>query len=172
MKKFLITSLFVSLAALLVVGVGLAQSDTPPQSPIDGPRGQSAGRFGGRGGMQGTNQGILQPYMLSALADTLDIPVTELQSAHDEGQTMMAIAEQYGINAEDLQAAMIQAREQALEAALADGVIAQEQATWMQARMNRTWPEGYGPGSQSCDDSGVNTGMGQRGGGRGRWSQP
>lgn len=172
MKKPLIALLFVSLAALLAVGIAYAQSDTPPQAPVDGFGGQTAGRFGGRGGMHGANQGILQPYMLSALADALNIPLAELQTAHETGQIMTAIVEQYGINVEDLQAAMTQAHEQALEKALADGVIPQEQATWMRSRMNRTWPEGYGPGSQSCDGSGINPGLGQRGGGRGRWSQP
>lgn len=169
MKKILITIVFVSLAALLAAGIAFAQSGNTPQAPADG---MGAGRFGGRGGMHGANQGLLQPYMLQALSEALDIPLEELQSAHDAGQTMWTTAEKYGISAENLQAAMIQAREQALQAALADGAITQEQAGWMSARMNQGWPEGYGPGSQACDGSGAHTGMGQRAGGRGRWSQP
>lgn len=172
MKKILITLLFVSLAALLVAGVAFAQANNPPQPAAEGTGVMQAGRFGGRAGMRGANQGLLQPYVLEALANALDIPLADLQAAHDAGQTMWSVAEQYDISSEALQTALSQARQQALEAALADGVISADQAAWMNARMNQAWPDGYGPGSQACDGTGTRTGMGQRGGGRGRQSQP
>ncbi|HEX6304820.1 MAG TPA: hypothetical protein VFZ76_11560, partial [Anaerolineales bacterium] len=66
-----------------------------------------------------------------------------------------------GFNVETFRELMIEARTEALNQAAADGVISQEQAEWMQSRMNQMWSNGYGPGSGHCDGSGP----------RGRWNK-
>ena len=64
----------------------------------------------------------------SVLADALGISVDELQADREEGLRMDEILEQYGLTFEDLQAAMQAAHEEAVQAALDDGAITQEQA--------------------------------------------
>nr|MBC8496556.1 hypothetical protein [Chloroflexota bacterium] len=61
------------------------------------------------------------------------------------------------------------ARNAAFEQAVADGTITQEQVDWMQSRWEYMQENGYGPGSDFCDDSG--TLGGTRGPGmRGSWN--
>jgi hypothetical protein len=114
MKKTYLTVVLV-LLALGVVGVGavLAQGQNPPVNP-------------------GT--GVLHAYMTQALADVLGLSVDEFNSRHTAGETFYEIALAEGFTEEEIPALMQAARTNALDAALKDGVITQEQADWMKSR--------------------------------------
>ena len=149
MKK----SIWIVLALVLVLGlatagVALAQTTTPPATPWGAGMGRGSG-------MMGDGSGYLHDYMITAWADALDMSVEDLQAAIDSGQTVWQILEAQGMSLEDFQTLHLEVRAAALEAAVADGVITQEQADWMLERM------GSGMGAGGC------TGTGQSFGGRG-----
>lgn len=121
MKKrwFAVTAGVLALA-MLTTGVAAAQGEQPT-----GPKGP------------GTMGGVLHPYMVEAFADALGLEADELQARLEDGETLRAIAEAQGFEAEEFAALWQQARSAALEAAVADGVITQEQADRMLTRMER-----------------------------------
>jgi hypothetical protein len=85
--------------------------------------------------------------MEKAMADAVGLSVTEFESRHDAGETFYQIALAEGYSAEEIPALMQDARDKALDAAAADGVISQEQANWMQSRgFGRGGMGGYGRG--------------------------
>jgi hypothetical protein len=68
--------------------------------------------------------------------------VEELDAAHAEGKRLEEIAEEQGVELQTVLDARQAALEEALAQAVADGVITQEQADWMLARMDeRRAPE-------------------------------
>jgi len=91
-------------------------------------------------------------------ATALGITVEELQAAREEGKSPRDLMDELGISTEDFQAAMQAAHEAAIQQAVDDGVITQEQADLiLKSEMNLS-PGGHGgfPGSGG--------GMGQPGG--------
>jgi hypothetical protein len=182
MKKYLIigSAIILALIALAAGGLVYAQTQTPPsQTELPFP-GYGPGMMG-RGGMMGGWRGQTSPdgygpmhqYMLDAFAEALDLTPEEVQARLDAGESMWQIAEAEGISAEALRDFMIGVRTQALSAAVADGVLTQEQADWMIQRMEQMPMFGFGAGRGGCPGLG---GEGGPGGGmmRGwRWnSQP
>jgi hypothetical protein len=177
MKKIFLIG---ALLTLLVLGLGIAsiayaQSETPPY-PGYGP-GMMGGRGGGFGGMMGGRSGEYGPmhtYMIEAFAEALGLTPAELQSRRDAGETLWQIADSLGFSQEAFSQLWIDARTEALNKAVADGVITQEQADWMIQHMALRQGAGYGPGSGGCMGSGQ--GGGYRGGGQGRmggrWTTP
>ncbi len=182
MKKVLITLGIGALVFVALVGAGVAyaQSTTPP-SPEDftppawGPSGMMGGRgFAGHmGGYAQTGEyGLMHDTMVATFAEALGIDVAELEERLANGETMFTIAESLGYSAEEFQTLMLEARELALQEAVASGLITQEQADWMLDHMQTGLENGYGPGSGACDGSGSMMsngrgafGYGQRGGG-------
>jgi hypothetical protein len=163
MKRILVIALFVVLALGLFTGVASAQTAHP-------------------------QTGSLHEYMEEALADKLDIPVATVEAQFDAGISLYQIALDNGITQADLPVFMLDVRTQALNAAVADGVITQAQAGWMNQRGGRGMGAGNVPGTGimngyrnvhgmgmmngvvgSCDGTGtpVDSGM-QRGN---RWQQ-
>jgi hypothetical protein len=136
------------------------------------------GRGGGFGGMMGGGfsgeYGPMHTYMIEAFAEALGIEPDELQSRRDAGETHWQIAESLGFSQEEFSQLWVDARTEALNQAVADGVITQEQADWMIQHMAAMQGAGYGPGSGGC--MGAGAGSGFRGGGQGRmggrWSTP
>ncbi len=104
--------------------------------------------------------GPLHEYMLAAMAEALGLPVSDLETRLASGETFTQIALAQGIAAEDIPALMQTARSQAVAAALAEGVITQEQADWMQAHAfgRGSHGQGMGPGR------GLGAGQGAYGG--------
>jgi hypothetical protein len=90
--------------------------------------GRNAGDFGFTGG------GILHEYMEQIFADKLGIPETEIETRLADGETMSQIAVAEGLTLQEFQAWMLDARSQAIDLAVADGTITQEQADWMNSR--------------------------------------
>ncbi len=126
-----------ALVGVLILSAGAAvyayaQGGTPTPEP---PRGFGHGRgFGPDHGLAHPD-GPLHDYLQSAIADALGVSVDELQS-----QTPWQIAQAQGLSQDEFAARMQQAREAAIDAALADGAITQEQADWLRAH-----PAGHGP---------------------------
>ncbi len=92
-------------------------------------RGMRGGYYGG---------GWMADYrdeMHAAVAEALGLSVEELDAAMAEGQTMWQIAEEQGVDPEAIRDAMQDAREEAINQAVADGVLTQEQADWMLGRI-------------------------------------
>ncbi len=98
----------------------------------------------------GSGYGLLHDYMVSALANALNLTVDEVNARLTAGETMYQIALAEGIAAKDIPALLVEVRTAAINAAVADGVITQAQADWMLSRMAK---RGYGTGT--CPYGGV-----------------
>ena len=168
MKKTLLIVAFILVAlGALGVGVAFAQGQQPPNRPF-GP------------GMMGQNIdgdfGVLHDYMISAYADALGISVDDLNSRLAAGETMYQIALDKGLTQDEFSSLMQDARSMALDAAVADGVISQDQADWMNSRGfgRGGMMGGYGYGNGDCpmfDGHPGGFGPGAGGGRGGRWQQ-
>ena len=185
MKKYLIigSAILLALLALIALGVGglvYAQTQTPPGQPVTPFPGYGPGMMG-RGGMMGgwrgqgyaQGYGPMHPYMLEAFAEALGLAPDAVQARLEAGESMWQIAEAEGIQADALRDFMIGVHTQALEAAVSDGILTQEQANWMSQHMAQMPMLGWGAGRGGCPGFG---GAGSRGGGMmGGWrwnSQP
>lgn len=163
MKKILVLGLVLVAVVALTVGVAFAQSPTPEGYSTYGP-----GMMGGRGGQgmmgfRGPVDGTYGPMhesMVASMAGALSLTPEALQARLDAGETMWQVAESQGYDLEAFRSLMLEARADALQQAVEDGTISQEQAEWMSQRMNRMG--GFGNGT--CDGTGPN-GSGIRGGG-------
>ena len=175
MKKILIVGvvLAVMAATLGAVGIAYAQTQTPPTPDsvygqgMMGGRGAHGGMMGGLGvsrSAQTGEYGPLHDYIFTAMAEAFGLTPEALQAAHDAGQTMWDIAQEQGLTQEQFAEMMLNARTQAFDQAVADGVITQEQADWMLSRMGQMWQNGGGLGPCQGGASG------SRGGRGGRWN--
>jgi hypothetical protein len=131
-------------AAIGVLGVGAvsAQGDEPPVGPW-GPM------------YAGDGPGLLAAYddiMHQALADALGISLAEFEAARDDGIRLPELAEANDVELEELWQVMDEARTEAIEQALADGAITEEQAEWLAERGMGMRFGGMGRGA--CDGSG------------------
>jgi hypothetical protein len=165
-KTLLIVTLLVIALGALGVGTVAAQEGQPP--------------YGQKRGVADST-GLLHDYVEEAMAETVGLTVSAFEARHDAGETFYQIALAEGFTADEIPALMQEARSNALDTAVKDGVISQEQADWMGSRgfgrggMNGFG--GYGNGTcPMCDGDAVPNG-GQfgpdaMGGGRGgRWQQ-
>ena len=154
-KTILIVALVVLALGALGVSVAFAQGPVP----------------GGRGPMAQNGGGYLHTYMVTAFAEKLGLKVDDVNTRLAAGETMYDIAIADGVKAEDFAALMVDVRTKALDAAVKDGVVTQEQADWMKSRGFGRGGMGsnYGNGTGTCP-MGNGTGLG-RGGGmmRGGW---
>ena len=179
MKKILLVAVgfMIAVSVFGVAGFAYAQNQTPPvpeypYSPgmmgaNDGfgsgyGHGMMAGYGRGYGhGMMGWNgeYGPMHEAMVAVIADALDITPEEIEARHDAGETMWQIAEAEGLSAEEIQALMFSAHDFALEDAVADGWMTEEQAEWMDAHMNQMWSGDYENGDFGghCGGRGWNT---------------
>ncbi len=149
-KTILVLPLMITALAVFTTGVAAAQSPQPLNAA------------GSNTGMRGTGDGPLHTYMINAFAQALNITPADFEARRDAGQTAYQIAQSLGFSADQIPALLSNARTQALNAAVADGVITQQQADWMKSRA-------VGMGSGICDGTGRQAGMGM---GRGwRWQQ-
>ena len=163
MKKIWIFGLVLIAAAALTAGIAFAQSPTP-----QGPGGYGPGMMGGRGGFGMMGQGgpvngsygPMHESIVTTLAEAINLTPEDLQARLDSGETMWQVAESQGYDLETFRSLMLEAHTAALQQAVEDGTITQEQADRMSQRMNRMGGGGFGNGS--CNGTGPG-GMGQRG---------
>lgn len=161
MKKsiFVVLALVLALGAL-GVGVAFAQADQPPA-------GETPAVPYGRGMMHdGAGAGTLRVYKVEAFAVKLDLSVDEVNALLDGGTRLYQIALDNGVAEADLPTFLQEIHQTAIEAAVADGVLTQEQADFMSQRM-----QSRGMGDGTCDYDGERpldgSGFGGRGGGMG-----
>lgn len=124
-------SLLLVIAALGVSQVAKAAAGAPTPTP----EGQAPAV-----GAVGYGHGLLEPYMEQAMAKAFGLSTDELEALHQSGTSLWAYAAQQGLSAEEIRAKMEQAREEAIQAAVADGVLTEQQAEWMQSHT----PGGHG----------------------------
>jgi hypothetical protein len=145
MKKWFALALVAVLAVFAVATVVSAQTPTPPTTPQT-PFGRGA-MMGGRGQAQ-TQSGTPQAYgrgmmgaqagdgwmhddMVAAFAAKLGLSATDVEARLDKGETMWQIAESKGLTSEQYSAAMLDARNAAIDAAVKAGTFTQAQADAM-----------------------------------------
>jgi hypothetical protein len=161
----------IAVVVLGVAGLVYAQTQTPPD-PAYGMMGGGFGGMMGRGfgGMMGGyrsddygpgSYGPMHPYMINAFAEALGLTAEELEERLETGETMWQIAEAQGFNQEEFAALWTEAHTAALEQAVADGLITQEQADWMIEHMAQRQAAGFGPGSGHCTGAGPGGGWGR-----------
>ncbi len=148
MKKSIVAIVLVVAAlAAFTTGVAFAQAPQPMN-----------------GAVRGTGDGPLHDYMVTAVAQALGITPADLEARLASGQTAYQVGLDLGISADKIPALLSGARAQALEAAVAAGVITQQQADRMKTR-------GTQMGMGNCSGAGQRTGQGM-GGWRFQQAQP
>jgi len=170
MKKTLLVSavLLVLVLVLGFAGIVYAQTQIPPSPPPGfgpGMMGRGTGMGPGMmgGGYSRGGYGPVHTYMVEAFAEKVGLPVDEVNDRLANGDSMWEIAQDQGFTDVEIQDLMVQAHSEALDKAVAEGVLTQEQADWMKQHMSQGWGSGFGTGS--CHGGG-----GMMGGGR--WRQP
>lgn len=153
MNKLLIGVIVVAVVAVAFVTVGFASAQSPtPATPVPG----TGFWMGMGGGMRGGAQtGYLHDEVIAAFAKKLNISVDELNDRLAKGETIAQIAFSQGLTVDEFSALMSEVRSQALDQAVDNGTITQEQADWMKQR-----------------GSGFGGGRGRRGAGQGRFANP
>jgi uncharacterized protein (DUF433 family) len=95
---------------------------------------------------------IIDPEAVkAAIADTLGISVEELEAAREEGTKLPELAEELGVDMADVEAAIQAVRAEAIDQALADGLITAEQAERLLTQDGRPGPGGGRRGPQIFD---------------------
>lgn len=134
--------------AVLMTGVALAQDETPTEPDTVVPHAWGYGKGYGRG--MGGQVGM------EAAAEALGMTADELQTQIWGGKTLADLAEEKGIDLADLQAtveAAVQAEREAtmrsaIEQALEDGTITQDNADWLLEGLEKGFlMHGFGVGS-------------------------
>lgn len=160
MKKLLIVGavVLVTLVALGVAGLAYAQSQNPPTPAPEGNTQYAPGMMGWRQGyrqgmMNGYRRGFAQgtygpmhDYMIAALAGKLSLTVDELNAKIANGERPYDIALSKGLTEDQVRELMAQAHDEALQAAVAAGVLTEEQADRMDQMMGQMWQNGGGFG--------------------------
>lgn len=132
------------------------------------------GLFGGRrfgGGLLGRFGGGAWTTMFDAVAEALGLAPSGLFTELHEGKSVAEIAEEEGIELEEIrdaiQRARVEARKEAIEQAVEDGRLSEEQGEWMLEGLE----EGYVPGGRGFApgrNCGPGGGLAPSRGGRGR----
>lgn len=143
----------VGMLGLLVVSAVFAQEPAPVP-----PQGHCA-----YGPALGRGRGMGPGLMIEAAADVLGMTPEEIYEARAEGQTLADLAAQQGVSTDELVAAIVAAHQEAIDQAIEDGRLTQEQAEWMLERAKQMAQfhveNSFGPGAM-C---GAQGGMGGRG---------
>jgi hypothetical protein len=206
-KGLLVTLIVVAMLALGTAGYAYAQGSQPTgsASTTDTTTSALTGAQGGHGMMgssfgagsmgtaTGTGDELLHDYFVQAFSAATGLSVDEIEARLAAGETLSDIAVSLGYTLETFRTLILEVRTAALTAAVADGVITQEQADWMLSHMSQMWQgdasgqswgaggqmgkgqmsgSQTGTGSASCTMTGTGrgTGQGNRGAGRGSMS--
>jgi hypothetical protein len=173
MKKLMIgiAVLVVIVAAFAATDSVFAQGPQPNASQSSSAwqgRGRGGGMMGlgaqynGTAGQTGIGSGVLHDYLVSAFADKVGLTVSEVESRLDGGETLADIAVSQGVSLSDFQDWMTEIHTTAINQAVADGVISQDQADWMLSRPGMSGSGSYG--------TGYGMGRGMMGGGFGGYA--
>jgi hypothetical protein len=144
MKKTMLIAGMV-LAVLVVFGVGVVFAQGPNPYAGNGPGMQNGG-------------GWMHDYVKQALASKLGLTEAQVEEQFAAGKSMYQIALDNGIKEEALADFLNGVHQEAFAAAVKDGVMTQEQADWMQQRMQNRG--GYGAGNCPMHGGQFNQGAG------------
>ena len=173
MKKILtiLAVIFVLVAVAAMTTPAYAQEGNPPVYPRGGRGHGGSGTYADPANMGS----VLSDLIHANLADALNLTSEELTAREAAGESFFEIALAAGFSAEEATDMQLQARLDALEQGVAEGLITQEQADWMAERWNSMPMYGYGiengQAYDGClqDDAGVRPyNQGGRGGNFGR----
>ncbi len=164
MKKLVLSIVIVTILAVALGTAGIVYAQTQTAATPAPGTGYGPGMMGGRGargGMMGQNaagaqQGFLHDEMVAAFAAKLGISLDELNTRLANGETMAQIAYSKGLTADQFRTLIADIRLQAIDQAVKDGKLTQQQADWMNQR---------GAGQMGA-------GRGMRGSGLGRNANP
>ncbi|MBC7228346.1 MAG: hypothetical protein H5T61_14125 [Thermoflexales bacterium] len=140
----------VGLLGLLMVAPAFAQENTPPTTPTPGSsQGPGLGRGWGRGFGFGGFGGSWATF--DAVAEALGMTPEQLFSELHSGKTLEEIAEEKGVDIQKVyeaaQAARVQQMKDAIQQAVEDGRMTQEQADWLLEGLEKGYfPMGRGFG--------------------------
>jgi hypothetical protein len=95
-------------------------------------RGARSGMLNGT--VAGTQDGLLHDEIIAAYAEKLGISVADLEARIAGGETMAEIAISTGLTVDQFLALKVEVRTIALDQAVLDGTLTQEQADWMKTR--------------------------------------
>ena len=102
--------------------------------------GQFFGRHGGMWGNQGSyEENPMHAGMVESLAVAAGLAVDDFNARLADGETMYQILESAGLSAEEITDAYNNAHDAALQTAVDEGWITQEQADWMDGHMQGIW---------------------------------
>lgn len=134
--------LVLSLLVIMASSTVLAQDETPDKAEPEAPG------WHGRG--HGLGRGMLGGAQLEAIAEELGMTADELSTQLWGGKTLADLAEQAGVELEDLQAAASAAQEaatrEAIEQAVEDGELTREHADWLLEGLDNGYWGGRGFG--------------------------
>lgn len=106
---------------------------------------------GGRGAKNENYSGLeLQTYYFDALAEKFGITSADLQTKLQNGTSLLDLAAEQELTVKEYQSAVDSARTAAIDKALADGVISQNQADQLKSTSNGTGLFGMGRGFGWC----------------------
>lgn len=177
MKKLMIGTLILAvfIAVLGSASNVFAQTATPntttPTYGFGNGRNNMNGRgqgYGNRNTAPVNQSGLLQEYFTAAYAEKLGLSVDALNARLAKGETLAQIAAANGMNLNQFQTFMAEARALALDNAVKDGKITQQQADWMKTRgisSNGNFNNGgnrRGPGNGNRGNRGNQPGSGLR----------
>jgi hypothetical protein len=170
MKRFLLIGLIIAVVLILVGGAGVVYARvnnlgnnatvkviTPqngnqnPQPFNYGPGGRMheygfGGMMGGRGPNLGRGTGLLHDYVVSAFAKPVGLTVDQVNTRLSNGETLTQIATAEGFTGDKLTQLVQQVWQSAVNQAVTDGVITQNQADRILQRLNNYPGGGFGPG--------------------------
>lgn len=174
MNKRMVAILGIAVAVVALAAVGVVRAQTPI-SPTPGTNngvggwmggmmnGWQSGRGSGRGMMggwsaatpratadassgYGTGMGQMHELMTAVIAEKLGLTEQELDDRLAKGETMAQIAQENGLTSEQFSQMMLDARDQALDQAVQQGIFTAERAQWMKDHMRQMSQYGFGPG--------------------------
>ena len=176
MKNVLIAlAVVLALAATVaVVAPAYAQEGDTPMYPRGGNgRGGNAGAGTGLYADPVNLDGVLDDLVQASLAEALGLTPAELAAREDAGETFVEIALEAGYSMDEAQDLQSQARLDALEQGVVDGLLTQEQVDWMASRWDGTAMYGNGNNAnvQPSDDPGTHTYSNSQSGRGGRFGR-
>ncbi len=127
--------------AVVLTSTALAQDETPPP--------ETKGCFGwGRG----FGRGMGGQVGLEAAADALGMDVDELSNQLWGGKTLADLAEEAGVDLQEVRDAVETAREtaarDAIEQAVEDGALSRDHANWLLEGLEKGFWKGFGGGGR------------------------
>jgi len=139
----------IALFALAGVTAAFAQGPNQPDGLAPTAMNRSQNEAGAGMGMMAVDEAAMHEAIARALGLTID----EFEAEVANGENAFTLAQKQGIDFAEVQAVMDAAHEAALQQAVNDGLVSQEQADWMLSRRGGQNDQGTGMDSGQRDGS-------------------